>query len=231
MTDTTQAALSPESFDVLDWLGGVNYPKKKTEIFRDGQNLMEMAELIQFVRDNRERAEVLSQKKNLLGMSTMSIGDDEDEDNEGKRLLALVEEAQEKADAILEGLRGTGTTFVVEGISPGEREVLAKKVARSLKSLKEDRYDGDELVESAHAGGEGHPEYNGRLALQYATKCIKGIIGADGKTVVPVKFSLKDVEEMREKLLSPEFNRLINTVFEVNYVAYEIDSKVTVDFS
>lgn len=220
MPDITKEDISVETFELGDWLTGATYHGKEVEIFRDGDRLTEMAELLELVE--RQTAAVAEQKRNLIGQDK-SITDADPQD--------IIDEAQARADEILESMRGTGMTFRLRGISPGERAVLEQKIARGFKPkpAKYEVIDGQKLeVEPATQGGTHHPEFSKAFAFALLSKCIVSV--TVGGNHVADTFTPEQIENIRNTVLLPEYNRLSNALYDVNHAAYNIDSKVTVDF-
>lgn len=227
MTDSavTDAPLQPDVFDVAAWLDDTSYSGKKVEVFNRGQQLADLAELLEFIE--ARTAEKEQQSRQLTKpIAPKSIADDAEPE-----IDQLISDAQSQADAILESLKGTGATFYVQGVAPEVRRVMEEKIERSLKpvaAVYEGEGDERVQVEPPVLAGRQHPKFNETLEFELIARSIQKV--EQGGKITDKKWTPEEVGALKGKLHGPEYRRLANATFDVNFFAYDIDSKVTLDF-
>lgn len=230
MSDTTPTT-SPEAqavlddFDVFEWLNETQLPVTTVEVYNDGDTIAQLTELTQFVKATDEMWRANKDRK----LAPKSIADDDQE-----RSSAYVE-AVAKIKELREKLLPSALTFNLKGMSNGERQVLIKSLARKFKkrdAVAQELDDKGEVVKEgfdAIPGGEQHPDFGTALQNELIARCITGV--TRGGKSIPKKFSVDEIEKLRVSLPGLEFTRLSNTVYDLNYSAYQIDQLVTEDFS
>lgn len=204
-----------DDLDIMSWLGESANAAGTIELYNNGPLLIELQELTDLVDDLKEARK--RQEAQLIKPEVQSIAD------EGS---TAIEHAVERIKAIREELKGTGTTWHLEGISPGDRDALDNKLQKNEK------YRAKKATEHEPAVGAGreHPDYSDDWRDLLMSKCIKKIVapsGAESKK----KFSPEECGKLRFMLPGAEFNRLANKVAVLNYISYDIERLVDTDFS
>lgn len=219
--------LSPGKFDVADWLADVSYAGKTVEVFKQGQRLAELAELLEFI-EKQEAVEEMMRRQLTKPVQIGAITDEQP----SEQTQTLVQ-ASATAEAIIEDLKGTGMLVVLQGLAPAERELVEKAVITTLKPApaKFEEIDGEKvLLSEAHKGGREHPEFGKRIEHALIAKSIEKV-GRENRWDESDWTPERVETDLQGKLLGPEYRRIANAAYEVNYVNYEIDQKVTLDFS
>lgn len=214
---------SPESFDVLDWLGDTAYADDSIEIYNNGPVLKEIGEIQADIANWEE--EQRNATKNLLRQPG-AITDEE------QRADELIEELRERVSVLYASLKGTGATFNLLGLAPVKRDLERKKIAKSLKPAKPkfEDIDGEKvLVEEGHEGGLQHPEFDVTFENWLVANSISSV--TRGGKESPGGMTPEKVAKLRETLHTSEFRRLAAKVYDLNYFSVEIDQAVTSDFS
>lgn len=204
---------SLDSFDLATWLDDAQTPEDTVVIYRDGVRLRELKELTDFVQGVDEMR-AINQKKDKRAEPT-SIADEADD---------KADAAREQIVILREELAKTALTFHLKGMSPGEREILSKSIAGKLKK-KAPTEDED-----GHAGGVDHPDFQAKFTFDLVARSIVKIVNAHG-AVDDKKKKASDIELMKSKLGAAEWVRLSNAVYDITYMAYDVDKLINSDFS
>lgn len=206
-TNPMQKAL--DEFSVDQWLDDATQAEDSIEIYNNGRLVKDLLELTQFIDNQREKAK--EDSRQLLTNS--SIADEAE----------ISQEVLDKIDALREELHGTGMVFHLKGIAPAERDMLDKKVQRSLKAVKASEDT------PAIPGGIEHPDYRDKWTETLIAKCIDKVVSPTG-AVDSTKWTPERVAKLRN-LPGVEFIRLSNAVFGAVFMTYEIEKLVDLDFS
>jgi len=218
MSETTNAPEVDavlEELDIMSWLGEAANATGEIELYRDGPLLVELQELTDMVDDLRDARK--RQAAQLLAPDVQSIAD------EGS---SAIDNAVARIEEIREALKGSGTTWHLEGISPGDRDAAANKLAKDsrfrAKKASED--------EPAVPGGSDHPDYADAWRDLLMSKSIKKVVAPNG-AVSTKHFSPEECGRLRFQLPGAEFSRLSSKIARLNYISYDIERLVDVDFS
>lgn len=230
-TTTTPAAQEVlDDFDVFEWLGETQLPTDSVELYNDGDTIAKLSELTTFVKaTNEARAAKKAHKDKKIAPKSIADEDDADERD------AAYDESLAKIDELRAQLLGTGTTFHLQGLTPGERGILTKSLARKFKkrdAVAQELNDKGEVVKEgfdAIPGGEQHPDYALALQNELIARSITGV--TKGGKSSSAKWTADNVEKLRVGLPGLEYVRLSNKVYDLSYASYQIDQLVTEDFS
>lgn len=213
------SVLSAETFDVNSWLADTSYAGKIIEVFNNGDKLAAISELEAFIRNQNERRD--RDARQLVSSIT-----DEDE------VTGLITEAEQKIDALMASLIGTGMKIYFRGVAPKVREILEEKTARGLKpkAAVYEEIDGEKLlIEEGHSGGKNHPDFSTEYAFALTAATIIKLEFPNGATDEH-KHTVDEVKNYKGTLHGMEYRRIANAAFDANFHSYEIDGRVTVDF-
>lgn len=207
-----------EEFDVFGWLGDTQQANDSIELYNSGPVLNQLSKLTQGL------AEVEEQRKAQAAYLERMPGAITDDETLGDQAIRdQIEELRTK-------LKGTGVTFNVQAITPGEREVLSETVARRFKAVPSKGTLGEDDYEAAIPGGDGHPDYNKAFTSELVARSILSVTSPTG-AVSKKKWDAKGVQKLRSDLPAVEYLRLSNAVFTLTYLQYDIEQMFDVDFS
>lgn len=230
-TTTTPAAQEVlDDFDVFEWLNETQLPTESIELYNDGDAIAKLSELTTFVKATNEARKAKAAQKDKK-LAPKSIADDDDAEERS----AAYDESLAKIEELRAALLGTGTTFHLKGLTPGERGILTKSVARKFKKRDAVAQELDEKGEvvkeglDAIPGGEQHPDYGSAIQNELIARSITGV--TKGGKSSKAKWTADKVEKLRLGLPGLEYVRLSNAVYDLSYASYQIDQLVTEDFS
>lgn len=231
---TDNIELTDDNWSLDDWLDGTEYAEVLIEVFNKGDLLSDLDELLKFIQSEEQEAEARRANAKLIGGSIT-----DEQTTAGNEEVAT--EAKEQVDKIIAELKGTGVIYHLRGISPGERKAIEEKITRAMKPrpAQFEDIEGERMeVRAAEAGGRQHPRWFVEVGYELAAKSIIGVTppasAKDGERPAEraISLSVEDIKDKLEaKLGGSEWARLIGGVYDVNYYSYDIDAKVTVDFS
>lgn len=213
------AALSSDVFDVNAWLADTNYAEDSVEVYNNGTLLRELSDLTDAAAQLQER--VNANEKAVI----KSIIDEQ-----STEIAAKLEQASEQIELLRESLRGTGVTFHFQGIPPEKRRLLQKALEKTLKEKPPVVDDDGNITEPGYSGGSAHPDFPGKWETTLIRESFVKMVSMNG-SVSDAKLTDEDIESLHGQMLDPEWVRLSNCAFDVNFYQYDIDRLVDIDFS
>ena len=202
LPESVETALSPETFDVLEFVAGGNTPEDSVTIYTDQAAAYAYHNLIEKERAAFEAAE--KKKKESTKHSALSIADADDE--------VFHPDEQELAE-LLEQLEATALTFHVKGLAPKLRKAIEK----------------EKVAKHNHKEGSEDKEYYDDLYTTIVAKSIVGVTKADGSKG-RTEWNSESVKALYEVLHESQWGLLLNACVSTGYNAGVFDGIVTADF-
>lgn len=178
-----------ETFDLVEALNEVTYPKGEVKVYLDAAGAEELNEILQEISELARQA---------AGFSAEAQGSMTDAP-EKEALDAEIEVLQAREKELIQRVSGSALTFTMRGVAPAVWRILVKEVRRKNKPASK---SDDDVAEANEIQVE-------KLDNELVAAAIIKVTNSKGNSDERA-FKVETVEKLRDKLLQSEWERLVD---------------------
>jgi hypothetical protein len=193
-----------ETFDLVEALNEVTYPKGEVTVYLDADGAQELNEVL---------AEISELGRQAAAFSAEAQGSMTDSP-EKEAIDAEIETLQARQKELVERVSGSALTFHMRGVAPAAWRIMFKEVKRKNKP---ENKSEEALQEAQEIQIE---KLDNELVAKSIIKVVNSKGAADSRA-----FSVASVEVLRDKLLQSEWERVLdkaNTLTFANSVFHNV---------